>query len=120
MQTELPKADMPNRKRRWFQFSLRSLMIFTMACAIAAGWESHVIRERATIMNRTKADHWEYVIPAEWNMRKSEIPATVPVVRRWLGDQAIQCIFTPVGASSGDLDAGRSIFPEAEIWEGYF
>jgi hypothetical protein len=25
------------RKRRWFQFSLRALLIFTMACAVAAG-----------------------------------------------------------------------------------
>jgi hypothetical protein len=33
MQTEPPKADPPKRKRRWFQFSLRSLMIF-------ASWES--------------------------------------------------------------------------------
>jgi hypothetical protein len=27
MQTEPPKADAPKRKRRWFQFSLRSLLI---------------------------------------------------------------------------------------------
>jgi hypothetical protein len=28
----------PKRKRRWFQFSLRSLLIFTMVCAVAGGW----------------------------------------------------------------------------------
>jgi hypothetical protein len=33
MQTEPSKADPPKRKRRWFQFSLRSLLIF-------ASWES--------------------------------------------------------------------------------
>jgi hypothetical protein len=38
MQTELPKADPPKRKRRWFQFSLRTLLIFTLICAVAAGW----------------------------------------------------------------------------------
>lgn len=26
------------RRRRWFQFSLRSLLIFTMICAVACGW----------------------------------------------------------------------------------
>jgi hypothetical protein len=31
MQTEPPK-------RRWYQFSLRTLLIFTVVCAIAAGW----------------------------------------------------------------------------------
>jgi hypothetical protein len=33
MQTEPPKADPPKRKRRWFQFSLRTLMIVANAGA---------------------------------------------------------------------------------------
>ena len=34
MQTEPPEADPPKRKRRWFQFSLRSLLIgVTLFCA---------------------------------------------------------------------------------------
>ena len=38
MQTEPPKADPPKRKRRWFQFSLRSLLIFTLICAVGCAW----------------------------------------------------------------------------------
>jgi hypothetical protein len=38
MEADPSKADPPKRKRRWFQFSLRSLMIFTMVCAVACGW----------------------------------------------------------------------------------
>jgi hypothetical protein len=38
MQSEPPKAEPPKRKRRWFQFSLRSLLSCTMVCAVAAGW----------------------------------------------------------------------------------
>ena len=30
MQTEPPKAEPPKRKRRWFQFRLRTLMIVTL------------------------------------------------------------------------------------------
>jgi Leucine-rich repeat (LRR) protein len=37
MQTDPPQADPPKRKRRWFQFSLRTLMIFTALVAVAAG-----------------------------------------------------------------------------------
>jgi Leucine Rich repeat len=37
MEAEPPQADPPKRKRSWFQFSLRSLLIFTVLCAIAAG-----------------------------------------------------------------------------------
>ncbi len=38
MQTEPPKAEPPKRKRRWYQFNLRTLMIVTLlvvACAYA-------------------------------------------------------------------------------------
>jgi hypothetical protein len=28
----------PKRKRRWLQFSLRSLLIFTLICAKGVGW----------------------------------------------------------------------------------
>jgi hypothetical protein len=38
MQTEPPKSDPPKRKRRWFQFSLRTLLIFTIVVAVACGW----------------------------------------------------------------------------------
>jgi hypothetical protein len=38
MEAEPPKADPPKRKRRWLQFSLRTLMMFTLICAVAAGW----------------------------------------------------------------------------------
>jgi hypothetical protein len=41
MQTEPTNADPPKPKRRWFQFSLRSLMIFT---AIVALGMAHVGR----------------------------------------------------------------------------
>jgi predicted small integral membrane protein len=47
MQTESPEAEPPKRKRRWFQFSLRTLMIFTMIVAFACGcvgWQAKIAR----------------------------------------------------------------------------
>ena len=38
MQTEPPKAEQPKRKRRWFKFSLRSLMIVVTLLAVPCGW----------------------------------------------------------------------------------
>jgi hypothetical protein len=38
MESEPPTAEPPKRRRRWFQFSLRSLMIFTVVCEIPFGW----------------------------------------------------------------------------------
>jgi hypothetical protein len=37
MQTEPPTADPPKRKRRWFQFSLRTLMIGVTLAAFPCG-----------------------------------------------------------------------------------
>jgi hypothetical protein len=34
MQTEPSKADPPKRKRRWFQFSLRTLMLLVAIVAV--------------------------------------------------------------------------------------
>ena len=38
METEPSKAEPPKRKRRWYQFSLRSLLVFTAVIAVTCGW----------------------------------------------------------------------------------
>ena len=38
MEVEPPKAEPPKRKRRWFQFSLRSLLIVVVIVAIPCAW----------------------------------------------------------------------------------
>jgi hypothetical protein len=44
MQTEPPKADPPKRKRRWFQFSLRTLMIGVALFGVFGGWFGNQVR----------------------------------------------------------------------------
>ena len=41
MQDEPIKAEPPKRKRRWLQFSLRTLLLLTLICAVAASWVAH-------------------------------------------------------------------------------
>jgi hypothetical protein len=36
----------PNHKRRWLQFSLRTLPIFTLICAIASTWVARRMKQR--------------------------------------------------------------------------
>jgi len=38
MEPEPLKTESPKRKRRWFQFSLRTLLMFTVIAAVALGW----------------------------------------------------------------------------------
>jgi hypothetical protein len=44
MEAEAPKADPPKRKRRWFQFRLRTLMIVVTLFCIAGGWLGNQVR----------------------------------------------------------------------------
>ena len=49
LQTEPPKADPPKRKRRWFQFSLRTLMIVVTLLAIPCAyvsWQAEIAKRR--------------------------------------------------------------------------
>jgi hypothetical protein len=41
-----PKAVSPKRKLRWYQFSLRSLLIFTALCAIPCAWLGNRIEQK--------------------------------------------------------------------------
>ena len=62
MQAEPTKAEPPKRKRRWFQFSLRTLMIgVTLFCMVIGGyvgWQAKIIRERNAMAHRIESiDH---------------------------------------------------------------
>jgi hypothetical protein len=46
MQTEPPNAPPPKRKRRWLQFSLRTLLVFALICAIGSAWVAHRIEQK--------------------------------------------------------------------------
>jgi hypothetical protein len=46
METEPLKADPANRKRRWFQFSLRTLLLTVTACAIWVGWYANRVHRQ--------------------------------------------------------------------------
>jgi hypothetical protein len=46
MQVDPPKADPPRRNRRWLQFSLRSLLILTLICAVGSAWVARRIEQK--------------------------------------------------------------------------
>lgn len=57
LQTDLPEGAPPKRKRRWFQFSLRSLLIFTIVVAIACGWLGKRIERARQQMQSVSSIH---------------------------------------------------------------
>jgi hypothetical protein len=111
MQTESPKPDAPKRKRPRFQFSLRSLMIFTMVVAVACGWvgwQAKIVRDRKSELNRTV------------NMRLVGIDSddqakAIPWVRRLFGDVSVNSISMPPDTTIDELDRLRALFPESRV-----
>jgi hypothetical protein len=49
MEAEPPTADPPRRNRRWFQFRLRSLLIFMPICAIGSVWVARRIEQKRKV-----------------------------------------------------------------------
>jgi hypothetical protein len=72
MEAEPRKADPPKRKRRWFQFSLRTLMIGVTVLAVPCGyvgWQAKIVRERTAWDTEYKQCHWPVVA---WGERALE------------------------------------------------
>ena len=118
MQIEPPKADPPKRRRRWFQFSLRTLMIgvthLAMACGYA-GWQMKIVRERRAWA--ISHQHW-FADHSSKNLRVLSYadPACFPSrIRLWLGDEAIEVLLVPNSITPAELDLAVSLFPEARI-----
>jgi hypothetical protein len=111
MQTEPPKADSENRKRRWFQFSLRTLMIFTVVRAIGSAWVARKMerkrKEREAVNAITKLGgeaYWDYQrIPAKvgrgWRPEGAE-PKGPVWLRKLLGENffsEVECVYAVGG-----------------------
>lgn len=116
----------PRSPRRWFRFSLRTMLVgVTIICCVLA-WQLRVVRERQAALIEMRDGGTFQVITAEaWTERfpagaPVSPPVTIPAVRRWLGDQAIQEVwyitfYKP--ASEEDLVRFKKVFPEATFHE---
>jgi hypothetical protein len=114
MQAEPPNAEPPKRKRRWFQFSLRTLLIVVTLLAVAlAGWrcvrEAGTARERMALLVALQAHGGEYQLFLDG----AGPPMTL--VRRWAGDRPIIVIWLPKPPDGLDVEQVRRAFPESQF-----
>lgn len=114
--------------RRWFRFSLRTMFVAVTGLCCWLGWESSVVRERRAVREEFRVKGLQFVAAEEMAERYVGTPipvptlAKVPMVRRWLGDQAVQEIwYLAYNSSISESDIGRvkQIFPEAELRESF-
>ena len=116
MQAEPPKAEPPKRKRRWFQFSLRTLLIVvTLFCVIVGGyvgWQKRIVNERKAYLEANK-HVWENGLHVVFT--KGDPNKAPSLIRFWLGDHAQENVFVDENASKDIKQSVAALFPEATI-----
>jgi len=113
-------ARMPlDGRRRWFQFSLRTLFVVVTVSAVWLGWELKFIRDRKAL-RKSIVDGGGTVQMASYHRDIGFDPKypgapVMPPWRRWLGDEPIGCAVLPPGSSKIVLARATRTFPEALV-----
>jgi hypothetical protein len=114
MEAEPPKADLPKRKRRWFQFRLRTLLIgVTLFCVVVGGyigWQTKIVRARQAWLSSNRQT-WHEGYFTEY-VRENPV-ARPSWIRLWLGDDS----YSQICAQPGVIKEAVALFPEAQILE---
>ncbi len=96
--------DVPTT-RRWYRFSLRTMLVLVTLVCIVTAWiahNRHVIQERREFLET----HQIEVIEAEL------FPPSIPFPRRLLGDHGRWILNAE---SQEDLESAKRLFPEAMV-----
>jgi hypothetical protein len=109
--------------RRRFQFRLRTLMVVVTLLAVPCayvGWQAKIVRERNAMLRTFGENRFGfYDTPSIYYTGDSDLQTTekptVPLIRKWLGDRAVEFIYVPRRDPSVDVDAIRKMFPEATV-----
>ena len=115
MQTE------PKRKRRWFQFSLRSLLIGVTLLALPlayVGWQVRIVREPKEMLDGVVLNNCAFQL---YGMRFSVLARTdfpdppIPWIRKALGDVWVSWIVVGREVTEDDFERIWAAFPEANV-----
>ena len=107
MQTEPPKAAPPKRKCRWFQFSLRTLLIGVTLLAVTCGYvgqQIEIVRER-----RAFGANPQFLVMMEAHCTQASW------IRRLLGDFDCRSVITDDKVSDSELERCRVAFPGVDV-----
>jgi hypothetical protein len=117
MEAEPPKADPPKRKRRWFQFSLRSLLIGVTLLAVVCAYVSWQMRIVAVERRdaAVKYPTWETLpTPANYQGMTRERPVA-PWPLCWFGEEGYALMVLPEKTPHDEIERLRKLFPEALV-----
>ena len=102
-------AAKPKRKRRWYQFSLRTLMIVVTLVAAQCAFVAWVIRDRDRLIQERE------FLTERLLQRQAlqQMPVMPGVSVTTAGDSVF--ISIPAGTSAADISEVRRLFPKAKI-----
>jgi hypothetical protein len=98
-------------RRRWFQFSLGTMLVLVTVFAAWLGWELSFVRERKATRRWLVENEWRVLHPTYGGVEPSDF--TIPKWRVWMGDEPIAIIISPEAVTVRDLERVRNLFREA-------
>lgn len=114
MEAEPRMVEPPRRKRRCYQFSLRTLLIVVTGFAVVGGWfgarMESARKQRAAIDELRTAIGWaayEYQVGPDGQLIQNAVPSTPPLLLKLLGVD----FFSDVTAAAANSDRGAAILP---------
>ena len=106
-----PDAAKPKPRRRWYQYSLRTLLIgvalLAVPCADVAH-EARIVSERKAVLDRIRANGGEGV-------RAFHQRGPVPWLRGVFGDEPIALFWLPAATPAKERLRIATAYPEARI-----
>jgi hypothetical protein len=118
MEVEPTKAEPPKRKRRWLQFSLRTLFILVLIVATPCAWLGHKIaqkrREREFV---EEIRNWGGIVTYDYQIARSK-PSGPAWLRSLLGENFFNDVKVVYAGSSpiSDADVARfEDFPRLQV-----
>jgi hypothetical protein len=100
--------------RRWFRYSLSTLLVLVTVFCIWLGWQANIVHKRkAAIAELTS------VKSARWGFRPEKSKPQLPFWRRWMGDHLVRGFYfddlDALKLGTAKVDEIQSLFPEAGI-----
>ena len=102
-------------RRRWFVFSLRTLLVLITVLSVWLGSVTNQVRERRAALADLRGR-------GAWISTSTRAPGNrhltaIPIFRRWLGDVAVQYVnlFPENGATEDEIRRLQPLFPECRF-----
>jgi hypothetical protein len=106
----------PKRKRRWFQFSLRMLLIGVTLSAMACGyvaWQAKIVRDRKTVLREIVVNGGTWY-PVGLTPAGLALSHRSPI--RWMLDDWYCTLIAIPPNMEGRADEIRALFPDTDIY----